>query len=362
MMSAMRPKATGSAGRSLALLLSAGLILGGCAEIELISHAKKVFTRDRAPTQVVTPSQTEMSGPRATALGRYKVGSPYQIKGKWYYPAVDYAYVETGVASWYGPGFHGKQTANGEIFDENALTAAHRTLPMPSMVKVTNLSNGRAIKLIVNDRGPFAHNRIIDVSKRGAELLGFKRDGIAKVRVEVLQNESRQLASLAQAKKPRPNMAIGSTGNLGGQGLLASVNPKPQEELAVPIEPVQAVSLTPLPLGSLSSTPIGEVKPLANENIQAAQTPVLREPIVEHVPVTQTEVFIQAGAFSQYHNANRLRARLSSLGAIKVTDTKTGGRTFYRVRLGPLQDVEEADRMLSLLHANGFNEAKIVLQ
>src|SRR5262245_12419431 len=102
--------------------------------------------------------------------GVYKVGKPYQIAGSWYYPAVDYDYTETGIASWYGPDFHGKDTANGEAYDMNALTAAHRTLPMPSMVRVTNLENGRQIVLRVNDRGPFARSRIIDVSRRASQL------------------------------------------------------------------------------------------------------------------------------------------------------------------------------------------------
>ena len=103
--------------------------------------------------------------------GIYKVGTPYQIDGVWYYPAEDFAYEETGIASWYGEQFHAKETANGEVFDLNALTAAHRTLPMPSIVQVTNLENGRPLHLRVNDRGPFARGRIIDVSRRAVARL-----------------------------------------------------------------------------------------------------------------------------------------------------------------------------------------------
>ncbi len=131
----------------------------------------------------------------AAATPGYKVGKPYQIKGVWYYPQVDYDYVEEGIASWYGPGFHGKATANGEIYDMNDLTAAHRTLPMPSIVRVTNLENGRSLKLKVNDRGPFARERIIDVSRRASQLLGFHMQGTTPVRVEIVEDESRQLAA-----------------------------------------------------------------------------------------------------------------------------------------------------------------------
>ena len=118
----------------------------------------------------------------------YKVGKPYVVKGVRYTPRVDPDYDETGLASWYGPGFQGKPTANGEIYDMNALTAAHKTLPLPSRVRVENLENGRSIVLKVNDRGPFVHGRIIDVSKRAARELGFLRAGVARVRVTVLDS------------------------------------------------------------------------------------------------------------------------------------------------------------------------------
>ena len=120
----------------------------------------------------------------------YKVGAPYQVKGVWYYPHVDYAYDQTGLASWYGEQFEGRLTANGEIFDLNQLTAAHKTLPMPSIVEVVNLQNGRALRLRVNDRGPFVDGRIIDLSRHAARLLGFERNGTTWVRVHVLREES----------------------------------------------------------------------------------------------------------------------------------------------------------------------------
>ena len=112
-------------------------------------------------------STYSQSAALSSSSGSYKVGKPYKIMGQWYYPEENYKYKETGTASWYGEDFHAKYTANGEIYDMNTLTAAHRTLPLPSIVKVTNLENGRSLVLRVNDRGPFAKNRIIDISKRG---------------------------------------------------------------------------------------------------------------------------------------------------------------------------------------------------
>lgn len=130
--------------------------------------------------------------------GLFKVGSSYQIDGRWYHPEETYSYSETGIASWYGADFHGKPTANGEIYDMHELTAAHKTLQLPSLVRVTNLENGRSLVVRVNDRGPFKRGRIIDLSKKSAGLLGFEKKGTAKVRVQVLAEESRAIAEAAR--------------------------------------------------------------------------------------------------------------------------------------------------------------------
>lgn len=130
--------------------------------------------------------------------GRYKVGKPYSIKGKTYYPEENYEKEQIGMASWYGPGFHGKKTANGERFDQMALTAAHPTLQMPSLVRVTNLNNNESVVVRINDRGPFHGGRIIDLSKGAAEALKFRNMGTTKVKVQVLGPESMALAQAAR--------------------------------------------------------------------------------------------------------------------------------------------------------------------
>ncbi|WP_368744684.1 septal ring lytic transglycosylase RlpA family protein, partial [Desertibaculum subflavum] len=139
---------------------------------------------DRSRSAGPAASRTQTAGVKGA--GVYKVGNPYQINGVWYYPQENPNYDETGIASWYGPGFHGKSTANGETYDQNELTAAHQTLPMPSFVRVTNLENGRSIVVRVNDRGPFANGRIIDMTRRGSQLLGFHERGTARVRVQAV--------------------------------------------------------------------------------------------------------------------------------------------------------------------------------
>ena len=122
--------------------------------------------------------------------GIYKVGKPYTVLGQTYYPKEQPNYKEVGMASWYGSDFHNKKTANGETYNMNDYTAAHRTLPLPSMVKITNLENGKSVKVRVNDRGPFVKGRIIDVSKKVAQKLDFHNQGTTKVKVEFLVEDT----------------------------------------------------------------------------------------------------------------------------------------------------------------------------
>jgi rare lipoprotein A len=135
------------------------------------------------PMDVLASPRVLTGGPIPKGGGVYKVGSPYRIAGAWYTPAEDPNYNENGIASWYGDDFHGRKTSNGELYDMYALTAAHRTLPMPSYVYVTNPANNRTVMLRVNDRGPYAHGRIIDLSKTAAEALGVVQHGTAQVQV-----------------------------------------------------------------------------------------------------------------------------------------------------------------------------------
>ena len=140
----------------------------------------------------VDPKYGVSSSPRVVALGdpvpkgggTYRVGKPYAVGGRIYVPEEDVNYREEGLASWYGDDFHGRLTANGEVFDMDSLSAAHPTLPMPCYARVTNISNGKSLVVRVNDRGPYHGNRLIDVSNKAAQLLDFKGNGVARVRVE----------------------------------------------------------------------------------------------------------------------------------------------------------------------------------
>lgn len=322
----------------LSLLAAAAVCLTGCSEAELAIHTAKEIKEAR-------------SEPAVPAPGVYKIGTPYQIQGTWYYPRVQYRYEETGIASWYGPGFDGKPTANSEIYDQDALTAAHRTLPMPSMVQVTNLENGRSLKLRINDRGPFARGRIIDVSRRAADLLGFKQTGTAKVRVEVIEAESRRLAAAAQS----------------GEGDDPAPLAVPTVAVAVAPLGAPASSATAASGGgaSIGSQPLRAAQPLGDrERLDVIADNAVPQPdgVVTIRPERADRLYVQAGSFMYFHNANRLRVRLTPLGRPSIAPTLVDGRHFYRVRFGPLASVEDADRLFNSLLSKGHNDARIVVE
>lgn len=154
------------------------LALASCSNTASESRFSPSYTGTSA-----SPRVWNGSGRTPARYGTYKLGKPYKVAGRTYVPRHDPSYDRTGIASWYGDDFHGRLTSNGEIFDMNHLSGAHPTLPLPSLVRVTNLENGRSIVLRINDRGPFKHNRIIDLSRAAAKRLGFYRKGTARVRV-----------------------------------------------------------------------------------------------------------------------------------------------------------------------------------
>lgn len=294
----MPPRWSPAAPRIGLLLLVMGLV--GCAETTL--------TVDTAKSLAALTPDPQRSG-------EYKVGRPYTIDGRTYVPREDFAYDEIGIASWYGPGFHGNTTANGERFDQNALTAAHRTLPMPSLIRVTNLENGRRVDLRVNDRGPFADDRIVDVSKRAAQVLGFKDDGIARVRVVILPEESLALRD----GRPLP------TGRSSGEGIrVASAG-----TAFVPALPTTAPTTAPttVPTTGMGSGPW----------------------------------FIQAGAFGDPDNARQVVGHLAAVAPAHLSPFSHHGHSLVRVRIGPVRDGQHAVRLLRAVQASGYPEARLIM-
>ena len=279
--------------------------------------------------------------------GLYKVGKPYQVDGVWYYPKDDWNYDETGIASWYGEQFHGRYTANGEVFDLNSLTAAHHTLPMPSIVQVTNLQNGRSLTLRVNDRGPFAQGRIIDVSRKAADLLGFERNGTAKVRVRLLTSETLQAQAVARRN--------GVEEVPGGPTELAQAAPRTAVD-AQPLAPLPGTHVAPAP----QTASIIPVKASAAPEIAPVDPPLTGQVIMGSAR-PNAQIYIQAGAFAQMDNASRVRQRIAGLGSANITAVRINGNNLFRVRLGPIASVDDADKLLTRVLATGLPDARIVV-
>jgi rare lipoprotein A len=317
--------------RTACLML--GLLLAGCAETTYVVEQSKAVSGNTTPR---TP---------------YKVGNPYQVNGVWYYPAVDYNYDQTGIASWYGPGFVGHATANGEEYDQDALTAAHKTLPMPTLVRVTNLENGRQIQIRINDRGPFVNDRIIDLSRRGAQLLGMINNGTAKVRVQIMPEESRQLAlGLGAGEEGVPKPTAAPAPQVSTQALAAAPTVQP----TVP-PPAPVIAAAPAPAPS-SPTPPSSV------GLSGVPLPQPSPKVVQQ-PVHPTNIFIQAGSFLQVANAEHLKDKLSrKVGAARVIPVQVGAQKFYRVRVGPIATVDQADQMLDQVIALGHKDARIIVE
>jgi rare lipoprotein A len=305
----------------------------------------------------------------------YKVGSPYQINGKWYTPRVDYSYDETGLASWYGEAFDGQATANGEIFNLNELSAAHKTLPLPSVVEVTNMRNGRSMRLRVNDRGPYVDGRIIDVSRRAAQLLGFEMAGTTPVRVRILKEESIQVAEAAKHGQTGNVMLAAATMATTAPPpprpapqppLMTSAPPPPiadvpPPEMLPPPAVREAPTSAPPPVRIAAGSPsqqIAETRPRWPSLISAAHAEPLRAATISSG--SSGRMFVQAGAFAVPENAQRLRAKIAAFGNVQVVPAQVNGTALYRVRLGPVTSEAEADRLLSKVVSSGFATARIV--
>ncbi len=269
----------------------------------------------RAASVAQTPAPASPASP-APWDAAPKIGKPYQVLGQWYVPADDRAYDATGIASWYGPGFHALSTANGETYDQDGLSAAHKTLPMPCYVEVENLDNGRRLTLRVNDRGPFVDGRILDLSRRAAQLLGVDGPGTAHVHVRRVFPDTATIAALRPpARAP---------------ALAAAAPPPPRAT-----DPAIAASAV----------------------VRAADPVSVTTEHATPAPAPATGPLIQVAAVSDAGRAAWLAGYLSQFGPARV-ETTPGG--LHRVRLGPFASRPEAQSVLSRVHSAGYGEAWIV--
>ncbi len=325
--------------------------------------------------------------------GIYKVGNPYKVAGRWYYPKEDYNYVEEGMASWYGEDFNGKRTANGERYNMNTLTAAHRTLPLPSIVRVTNLQNGRSVVLRVNDRGPYVKDRIIDLSKRGAQLLGYMGQGTTRVRVEIMAKESKELKEAMLTGKvsttaedivqaPAPSLYESSEerrkisaevqkadeaaiyAESGGKKV-ATGTYTPTGKTAEPVVYGSAASAT----GEVKTGSIGVMNPAdakvsenkgiygaAAENPEKKGTKAVQSNTYQYM---KGYYYIHTGSYSSYSTAHQQLVRLKEYGSSHIVPIEKDGKKFYRVSMGPYSRKEEAQVAQAKIKYYGFNDTII---
>jgi len=247
---------------------------------------------------------------RPAWLERERVGPPYEVNGRTYVPTPEPGYEQTGLASWYGPDFHGRQTANGETYDQEGLTAAHPTLPLNSLVQVTNVANGREAIVRINDRGPFVGDRLIDLSRRTADVLGFEGQGTARVHVRYLGPAPRRygVGEGAQAALPRP---------------------------AVQSEPFIGTPLRPAP----------------------SEAPLVQNAAAPQASGAGGAYVVQVGAFSDLTNAHRVRAALETAGQVLVEPRQTARGEVFRVRVVGYESRGAAETARAQVASLGYPEA-----
>ncbi|MBR9910501.1 MAG: septal ring lytic transglycosylase RlpA family protein [Gammaproteobacteria bacterium] len=269
--------------RIIGLLWLAGLVLlAGC------SFTSREVS-DGGPARPVDVSHIPDAVPREEVRGPAGNKSPYTVMGKTYWVMEDSTgFTQEGVASWYGTKFHGRQTSNGELYSMYGMTAAHKTLPIPSYVRVTNLQNGRQVVVRVNDRGPFLHDRIIDLTYAGASKLGFLKHGTAPVRIEVVE--------------PGQNIGTATAAATTMATATAIAQPQPQ----------------PTVLAS------------RNEELPAPEYAAGYK--------LPANTFLQAGAFASPSAAESVRQRIAGLTSLPVFVSAPRKDKLYRVRIGPIAD------------------------
>jgi len=308
------------------------LLLAACAAPRRPSPAP-------APTAIPTPPANLMGVPEPVprAEPRSASGNPpfYEVAGHRYIVLASAAgYRERGVASWYGPDFHGLKTATGERYDMFAMTAAHKTLPIPCYARVTNLSNGRSVVVRINDRGPFVANRIIDLSYTAAAKLDMIRNGTAFVDVEVLSPAS-----------PAPGPALPVTTQAASA---ASVGVSSVPPVITPAEPAAAYAPDSGTAGAPGSA--------AGAATGASALPTMPPPAA----VGAGHFYIQVGAFSQADNAQRAVRKLRDAGLEHVfTLAPAADQPLQRVRIGPIASVQQFDALIARLAALGYPGARL---
>lgn len=313
------------------VLLAVSLAISGC------SSRKSMWSSSNNPFAGTGSPRYKGTGPVPMGGGRYYVGAPYQVAGRWFTPKEQPNYDKTGSASWYGEAFNRRMTSNGEWFDMTRLTAAHPTLPLPSYAKVTNISNGATVVVRINDRGPFVGPRIIDLSKKTAAMLDFQRKGTAEVRVQYigpapLNDNGTHLAAMNRELEngtPLRQMIAAADRNRSEENQVAQA--EPSQEKSYETELAKQVSYE---------------AEAAQPSAQVAYSPVI--------------YFVQAGTFADQDNAERLRREFANFGPVQVAEMDGVDGPVYRMRVGPYDSLNAAQTALNQVQSYGLPDAHLL--
>jgi rare lipoprotein A len=322
---------------SLVVMCVSALLLAGCSSHREYRPAatKQHVWRGSGPDPFAGKGSPYYRGKGTIPFGggKYFVGNPYKVAGRTWVPHEQPGYDKVGVASWYGEAFHARKTSNGEWFDMNTLTAAHATLPLPSYAMVTNLDNGRKVIVRINDRGPFVDTRIIDLSKKAADVLGYRNKGKTHVRVKLigpapLHDSANHMMAMNQA------MNSGAT-----MSQIAALSDNPNA--AAPIQVAEAAPQRP--------------------KMRAVQASVQQASLPANESVTSGGSYIvRVAVFHSLENATTAYQALASVGPTQIIKAVGANGPLYRVQIGPLDNQADAETARDNAIANGYEDARIV--
>jgi rare lipoprotein A len=400
------------------------VLLAACNTAGPLASSQKKSNEYFAEAEYGVPASPRVTDKRSRLPrreGRAQVGTPYMVHGKWYYPKENRHYRAVGAASWYGDAFHGRLTANGEVYDMDRLTAAHPTMPLPSYARVTNLKDGASVVVRVNDRGPYADGRIIDLSKRAAEMLDYSTAGVARVKVEYIgpaplaPNDDRYLmASYHPGKDAQPlpdsgggvMIAMNGSTPTSGRNVIPfpgrlddarapsatqAVQSRPSVELASavpadviedgdPILPAFGPIVPERPaLGIASSGAGGTLPVLGYADMRVERASRAFDALIGHresmtpadivsswkrsQPVETSKgdeaAYVAVGTFASASDCSRQAKALAAYGRVKVETTEDSGRTFYSVSLYP-DGRASIDDMLRQAWKSGARDAMTI--
>ena len=313
------------------------VFLAGCSSHHETSSAKRSSWKGAGLDPFAGTGSPYYKGKGAIPFGggKYHVGNAYQVAGRTWTPREQPGYDKTGVASWYGEAFHKRKTSNGEWFDMNTLTAAHATLPLPSYAMVTNLDNGRQVIVRINDRGPFVDTRIIDLSKKAADVLGYRNKGKTRVRVKLigpapLRDSSQHMVAMNEALN-----------NGASVSQIASLSDNAKARAVT-----QVASRKPRPNYDAD---------LQNNGVQQASVAA-----PEAIASNNAGYMVRVGVFHDLENAKSAYDQLASLGPTQIVKAVGANGPLYRVQMGPLDNKDDAETALESAIASGFEGARIV--